>query len=104
ADGTAAFIVRQVELPSGGDLYHLTAGGNTSWHGFAEAIVKLGAQAGLCPEVPVDPITTAEYPLPARRPVNSLLDHHKLETALDVALPSWESGLKSALSTLSQRR
>lgn len=103
ADATAAFIARQTKQPTPDALYHLSAGGHASWHSFAEAIVKLGAQWGLCPEVPVDPISTAEYPLPARRPANSLLDHRKLEAVLGVELPSWESGLETALGTLRSR-
>jgi dTDP-4-dehydrorhamnose reductase len=68
-------------------IYHLSSGGATTWHGFAQAIL---ANAGL--DCRVLPIPTAEYPLPARRPANSLLNSEKL-TGQFVALPDWETAL-----------
>lgn len=76
-------------------VYHMTAGGQTSWHGFASAIL---ARAGL--DTPVDPIPTSAYPTPARRPLNSLLDNARLAARFGVRLPDWEAGLDETLKEL----
>jgi dTDP-4-dehydrorhamnose reductase len=69
-------------------LYHMTAGGETSWCGFARAIL---GQAGL--KTPVVAIRTEDYPTPARRPRNSRLDCSKLQREHGVALAPWEEAL-----------
>ena len=76
-------------------LYHLSAAGQTTWHGFAQAIVQA---AGV--DVPVDAITTLDYPTPARRPVYSLLDHQRLRTQLGLSPTSWQVGLDEVMATL----
>ncbi len=73
-------------------VYHLAASGQTSWHGFAEAII------GLMPEAEkkcrrVAPITTAEYPLPARRPAYSVLSCEKLRQTFGLQLADWRESL-----------
>ncbi len=78
--------------------YHLAASGVTSWHGFAEAIVKLIPEEGKkCSEV--EAISTAEYPLPARRPPYSVLGCEKLERVFGLRLPQWEESLRQVLET-----
>lgn len=77
--------------------YHATGAGVTSWHGFAERIVQRGAELGLCRKVPVRPITTAEYPTPARRPAYSVLDNGRLAADLGIRLPAWEPALDDCL-------
>jgi dTDP-4-dehydrorhamnose reductase len=69
-------------------LYHMTAAGETSWCGFARAIL---ARAGLA--TPVVAIATSDYPTPARRPRNSRLDCSKLLREHAVALAPWEEQL-----------
>jgi dTDP-4-dehydrorhamnose reductase len=76
-------------------------GGKTSWHGFAEAIVKGGAARGLCNDVPIDPITTAEYPLPAKRPGNSVMSNEGLNHAYKLASRHWLGELNLSLDRLS---
>ncbi len=76
-------------------LYHVSASGQTSWHGFAQAILKEFE----LPD-PVQAIATAEYPLPARRPANSVLDNARLAQEFGICLPSWEEGLHEAAATL----
>lgn len=76
-------------------LYHLSASGHTSWHGFAEAILR-GAEFG----IPVIPIPSSQYPTPARRPANSLLDNTALEQRFDIRVPVWEEGLATSLKAL----
>jgi dTDP-4-dehydrorhamnose reductase len=74
-------------------VYHLCASGHTSWHGFAESIVRLMPDEGKrCRQV--EAIGTAEYPLPARRPANSVLACEKLKRMFGLCLPHWEESLK----------
>lgn len=81
--------------------WHLTANGETSWHGFAEAIFAEAVAAGKLARAPkVEAITTAEYPTPAKRPAYSGLDVSKLEADFDIALPSWQDGLKRVIAEL----
>lgn len=88
-------------MPSG--VFHLTAGGETSWHGFAQAILAGGVSRGLTfkvtPEA-VGAITTAEYPLPARRPANSRLDTTKLQQTFGLVPPHWQAGLDHVLDQI----
>lgn len=72
-----------------GGLYHLTAQGSTSWHGFTEAILSHPA---VTKKPRVVPITTDDYPLPAPRPRNSVLNCDKLKQRF-CDLPHWEAAL-----------
>lgn len=79
--------------------WHLTAKGETSWHGFAEAIFAEAVATGVLPRAPkVEAITTAEYPTPAKRPAYSHLDVAKLEQDFGVVLPSWQDGLTRVIA------
>lgn len=74
-------------------IYHLTAAGETSWHGFACQIVKRALKNGAPLKLDtkqIHPIPTEEYPLPARRPKNSRLDTSALASALGLYLPDWK--------------
>lgn len=81
-------------------IYHLSPRGETSWHGFAQAIfmqaTAQGATFAITPEQ-VNAITSADYPTPAQRPKNSRLQLMKLEQALSIQLPSWDSQLALTL-------
>jgi dTDP-4-dehydrorhamnose reductase len=79
--------------PSG--IYHLSAAGDTTWHGFAAAIL---AGKGLA--TPVVAVRSDEYPAAARRPKNSLLDNSKIGATFDVALPDWRQGLAAVLAAI----
>ena len=80
-------------------LYHVTAAGETTWHGFAAAIFAGWARRGY--RVPaLAAITTAEYPLPARRPMNSRLDCGKIERTFGIRLPHWEASLEVCLDQI----
>lgn len=89
------------DTPSG--VYHLAAAGETSWHGFAQAILRGGVSRRLTlrlkPEA-VRPIPTSEYPLPAKRPVNSRLDTTRFRQTFGLTLPHWQSGLDHVLDQL----
>ena len=105
ADVTAQLIAR---IPAGvtppASLIHLTGAGRTSWQGFASRIVEWGAELGLCKAVPVEGITTADYPTPAQRPANSLLSHAAFEAAYGLKLPPWEHSLQLCLQDLAALR
>lgn len=96
ADVTALILARR-ETPDG--LYHLAAAGETSWHGYAEAIFAEAQRAGLLDKSPVvRRITSADYPLPAPRPANSRLDCAKFRRDVEFALPDWRIGLADCLA------
>lgn len=87
--------------PRESGLWHLTASGETSWHGFAEAIVQGAHKRGLIAQIPrVVPIATADYLARAVRPAYSVLDTSALRRDFAVELPDWRTGLSRALDEL----
>ena len=76
-------------------LYHIACQGETTWWGFAQRIIEL---AGFAERVRVLPITTADYPTPAKRPAYSVLSGDKLERIFGIRLPEWQDGLKRCLA------
>lgn len=81
--------------------YHATAGGSTSWYGFATQIAHLERAA--LPQMPsIVPIASSEYPLPAPRPKNSRLSNEKLFRRFGVKLPPWETCLEACHAQLRQ--
>ena len=90
----AAATVRLLAAPPTG-LFHLTAAGATTWHGFATEIFR---QAALTPIV--NAIGAAEYPAAARRPANSVLDTTKLRQTTGVAIAAWDERLTACLGEL----
>ncbi|MDZ4078369.1 dTDP-4-dehydrorhamnose reductase [Hydrocarboniphaga sp.] len=99
AEATAALVLKTAEKPVAETL-NLTSQGQTSWHGFASAIVATGAELGLCPNIPVDAIGTADYPTPAHRPAYSVLSAENLKSTFDIALPDWKTALELCLDDL----
>ena len=73
-----------------GGLYHLTAAGQTTWHGFTEAILDLSA---VQKRPNVVAIPTSAYPLPAKRPAYSVLDNDKLARTFGLRAPDWRDAL-----------
>jgi dTDP-4-dehydrorhamnose reductase len=100
ADVTAHAIRTALQQPELSGLYHLVAGGDTSWHGYACFVLNLARQAGIELKVAAEkviPVPTSAFPLPARRPLNSRLDASKLQTTFDVHLPLWQVGVARML-------
>ena len=101
ADATAA-IVRHGVAASG--TWHLVADGQTSWHGFAEAIFEEAHAARLLERVPrVLPITTRDYPTPAARPAYSVLETRRLCEDFGIQPPQWRDGLHAVIAELAAR-
>ncbi len=76
-----------------GDTFNLTAQGSTSWYGFARHLIMYAKPIGAVLKVTPDKITaisTAQYPTPAKRPHNSLLDTGKIRAKFNLELPSWQ--------------
>lgn len=81
--------------------HHLVASSQTTWHGFAEAIMQEANQLGLLDRMPkVVPITTAEFPTPARRPAWSVLDNGGFQQQFGYPLPDWRHGLHHIIKSL----
>lgn len=102
ADATAQIVAGSLAGRRAGrfasEVLHLTAGGSTSWHGFAAAIIAGARARGLavrCTEVAG--ISAAQYPTPARRPVNSRLDLTRVRERFGIDPPPWQTGLALAL-------
>jgi dTDP-4-dehydrorhamnose reductase len=75
-------------------ILHVTNEGHCTWHEFASEIVRL---SGL--EVPVEPITTAAMPRPAKRPAYSVLSANRLHH-LGFSMPTWQVGLQRFMHAL----
>jgi dTDP-4-dehydrorhamnose reductase len=81
--------------------WHLTATGQTSWYGFAEAIFAEAVAAGVLHKAPqVQAISTSEYPTPACRPSYSVLDSSRLQQDFGMMLPTWRQGLRQVVAEL----
>lgn len=83
--------------------FHLTATGETTWHGFAEAIFADAVEAGVLTRAPrVEPISSAEFPTPAKRPSYSVLDNASFSTTFGHDLPAWRDALRDTIRSLSR--
>lgn len=101
AESTAQIIGKYSEEKSG--VYHLTPGGRTNWHQFAEEIVRLARQyddALKDKPLTIHPIATHEYPLPAKRPANSSLSTEKIRKTFGLELPQWDADLAKCVRLL----
>jgi len=99
----SANVLAQAVAPNQSDwwekhsgIYHLTASGATSWHGFAEAIFEF---SDLEKKPTVKPIPAAAYPTPATRPSNSRMSNEKLAATFGVRAPDWREALRLCLAT-----
>lgn len=82
------------KVPNGkAGIYHLVCRGETSWYGFARRIMELAGNN----RVTLDPISTEQYPTPAKRPPYSVLAVDKFERAFGRHIPDWECSLNACL-------
>jgi dTDP-4-dehydrorhamnose reductase len=109
ADVTAE-IVKQLFEPGAVQkygTYHLVSEGETSWHGYAQMVVAIANALEVKTKISSDaiqPIKTADYPLPAPRPANSRLDTTKIKNVFMLTLPSWQDGVeKVVLGLINQK-
>jgi dTDP-4-dehydrorhamnose reductase len=80
-------------------VFHAAGSGHTSWHGFATEIFHQAARHGL-PEPEVEPIATADWPTPARRPADSRLDCGSLDQIFGIRMPAWETSLATTVESV----
>ncbi|KQT85601.1 dTDP-4-dehydrorhamnose reductase [Aurantimonas sp. Leaf443] len=96
-------VARRIEAQPEADdwrgVFHMVAGGETTWAGFAEEIFRQSAALG-GPVADVAPIPTSAYPTPARRPANSRLDTARFRQTFSHALPDWQDGVRRCLGAL----
>jgi dTDP-4-dehydrorhamnose reductase len=88
-------------------VYHLVAGGASSWHGYASFVIEFARQAGIAIKISAEAILavpTSAYPLPAPRPNNSRLDTSKLSGTFDLHLPDWQTGVSRMLSEIIDKK
>jgi dTDP-4-dehydrorhamnose reductase len=94
--GSAQNAVRAMQ-----GVYHSTDSGQTTWFGFAFEFLRLAATAR--PELKLArlvPITSSEYPTPARRPSNSRLDCSRLQRVFGFTMPEWEESAAAVIAEL----
>ena len=107
ADLTALCLYRIYQkkntAPNLTGIYHLTPTGETSWHGFAQFIIAELAGMGVEFRVNFEnivPISTSEFPLPAKRPANSLLETKIICRTFNLKLPKWQFHAQRLLKEL----
>ncbi|MDQ8050654.1 dTDP-4-dehydrorhamnose reductase [Luteibacter sp.] len=100
ADVTAIAIRETLREPGKAGLYHLVAGGETTWHGYARFVLEQARASGVELKAGPDavaPVPTSAFPTPARRPQNSRLDTTRLRDTFGLVLPPWQTGVARML-------
>ena len=101
ADFTRSAVDAQGQLAIADGIYHISANGRTSWHAFAEAIFATIPDPGRTVKRVV-PISTAEFPTPAKRPAFSVLSNQKIEFATKRRVPDWQEQLDGCVMDYTQ--
>lgn len=107
ADASAHAIRTALQHPEVSGLYHLVAGGQTSWHEYACFVIELARQAGVEIRVTAEaihPVPTSSFPTPAKRPGNSRLNCNKFQATFDLYLPHWQSGVTRMLTEILEKQ
>ncbi|SOD16752.1 dTDP-4-dehydrorhamnose reductase [Nitrosomonas ureae] len=103
ADTTAYTLFTVKYKPEISGLFNLTAKGYTSWYEFAKFILEYVEKRNLPLKIhstDIDPISSVEFPLPAKRPLNSRLNTSKLENTFHLSLPAWQTGVSRILTEI----
>lgn len=101
ADCTAHAIRMALVKPEIAGLYHLVAGGTTTWYDYANLVFDEARKAGIELAInKLNAIDSSAYPTPARRPNNSRLSTQKFQQNFDLILPTWEMGVKRMLAEI----
>jgi dTDP-4-dehydrorhamnose reductase len=106
ADLTAQ-LVRQHQREGGQDFpygtYHVAAAGETNWHEYARFVIAEALAAGKTLKVTPDavaPLSTEQYPTPAKRPANSRLNTARFRDTFGLRLPHWQESLRHVLQQI----
>ena len=107
ADVTAHALRSVLAAPTLAGLYHCVAAGQTSWHGYASYVLEQAMEYGWTLKAgpaQVLEVATAQYPAPARRPLNSRLDTGKLCAAFGLEMPHWQVHVRRMLQEIAPSR
>jgi dTDP-4-dehydrorhamnose reductase len=107
ADVTAHAIRAAISKPELAGLYHCVASGETNWHGYARFVLETAQALGHTLKAGPDqvaPTSTASYPTPAQRPLNSRLNTTKLQQAFGLTLPHWQTGVARMLTEITGKQ
>jgi dTDP-4-dehydrorhamnose reductase len=103
ADVTAHAMRAALQRPDVGGLYHLAAGGETTWHGYASFVIDCARRAGIDIKVAaeaIEPVPASAFLTAARRPHNSRLGTGKLQNTFGLNLPHWQYGMTRMLTEI----
>jgi dTDP-4-dehydrorhamnose reductase len=103
ADVSAHAIRQLLQRPQDAGLYHLVAGGETTWNGYAKYVLNqaaLAVPAINIKAVEVAAVPTSAFPTPARRPHNSRLDTSRIQATFGLSLPDWQRGVARMLTEI----
>ena len=85
-------------------LYHLAASGETSWYGYASFVLDYAKAAGVALKATnINPVPTSAFPTPAKRPLNSRLNTHKLQSTFGLHMPQWQAGVARMLTEILEK-
>ena len=107
ADVTAHVIRAALAKPELAGLYHCVASGETNWHGYARFVLQTVQALGQTLKAGPDQVaatSTASYPTPAQRPLNSRLNTTKLQEAFGLTLPHWQTGVARMLTEITGKQ
>jgi dTDP-4-dehydrorhamnose reductase len=107
ADVAAHALRAAMQKPELAGLYHCVAAGETNWHGYARYVLQTAQGLGHSLKAgpgQVKPTSTANYPTPAQRPLNSRLNTGKLTEAFGLKLPHWQTGVARMLGEISGKQ
>jgi dTDP-4-dehydrorhamnose reductase len=107
ADVTAHALRATLQNPTLAGLYHCVAGGETSWHGYAQFVLQQALLGGAVLKAGPDavaPVPTSAFPTPARRPLNSRLNTDKLQNAFGLTLAHWQLGVARMLTEITGKQ
>lgn len=103
ADVTAHAIRHLQQRPQDAGLYHLVAGGEVTWNGYAKFVIEHANKAQSAIKIvakEIAPVPTSAFPTPAVRPHNSRLDTSKLQATFGLTLPHWQAGVERMLTEI----
>ena len=106
ADVTAHALVRLRSAPELAGTYHCVASGEASWYDYARHVFEWARANGVALRLPpagLKAVTSAEFPTPARRPLNSRLSTRKLRESFGLSPPMWQPGVERMLAEVHGR-